>query len=199
MQGTREISVVDFKTCWKGHSGETECGWGSTLESTKHIIMVLPYICRGYNIHKVCDAGCGDLNWMKFVLPQLEVEYRGYDLFRRESWSQLDNFVYLEELDISQDIMPTCDLILCRDVFIHLPNDMIKQALARFKLSGKYLLSTSFLANPDGSLIDNLTRPKEPSVLHAKLDLSVEPFNLGRPEILIPEKYPFKVLALWEL
>lgn len=199
MQGITEISIVDFKTCWRSHSDETECGWGSTLENTEHLIKVMPHICRGYNITKMCDAGCGDLNWMKLALPKMSVVYQGCDLFRRESWAQLDNFVYLAELDITKELIPSCDLILCRDVFIHLPNYMIQQALTGFKLSGKYLLTTTFLANQDGSPVDNLKRPAEPSVLHAKLDLSAEPFGLGPPELSIPEKYPFKVLSLWQL
>ena len=47
--------------------------------------------------------------------------------------------------DISAETLPTADLVLCRDCFIHLPTRLIRSALQRFQATeAKFLLLTNY-------------------------------------------------------
>lgn len=180
-----------FEQGWSGD--DTVCGWGSQLQHTVEVRKLLPHFLQFYNIERMNDAGCGDLFWIKTIFLR-DVDYQGYDAFERATWGKLKNQGWkLEEFDIVNGVMRPCDLIMCRDVFIHLPNKDVLTALDNFRKSGKYLLATSFVG------ADNSIRMDAPRLQHAKLDLTKEPFNLGNPIGFIPEDYPHKILGLWEL
>jgi hypothetical protein len=61
-------------------NGESISGKGSTLYATKNIRLRLPEIVIKYKINTIFDAPCGDLNWMKLLLPTLNVKYIGADI-----------------------------------------------------------------------------------------------------------------------
>lgn len=181
-----------FEQGWT--NDDTVCGWGSQLQHTVEVRKLLPHFLKFYNIKKMNDAGCGDLFWIK-TMNLLDIDYQGYDAFKRASWDKLILQGYpLQTFDIVNEVMRPCDLIMCRDVFIHLPNKDVLTALGNFRKSGKFLLSTSFVNGAD-----NDNRMDAPRLQHAKLDLTKEPFNLGKPIGFIPEDYPHKILGLWEL
>ena len=87
--------------------------------------------------------------------------------------------------------MRPCHYILCRDVFIHLPNKMIINALKLFRQSGWYLISTTF---PGAK---NYERAYKPTIEYYPLDLSEGPFFLGKPHGYLPESYEGKFLGIW--
>ena len=167
----------------------TICGWGSEIEHTENIRKQLPDLIKKYNIKSINDAGCGDLNWMS-TIDLSGVDYLGYDLVSRDAWNET---LKCEVLDITQQPMRSADMIICRDVFIHLPNHLVSKALDLFRLSAKYLLSTTFNG------IDNDLRIEEPSMTHAKISLDVSPFNLGKPLVCVNEDYENKFSCLWSL
>jgi hypothetical protein len=101
--------------------------------------------------------------------------------------------------DITHDLLPKADLILCRDCFVHLSFADIHAAISNFKKSGsKYLLTTTFT---------NVTRNMDIKTGGWRpLNLEIEPFNLPKPILIINENctegnmaYTDKSLALWEL
>ena len=190
-----------FKNGWKGLG--TVCGWGSKIKHTKQIRHDLPRIIQylsnitNHTI-KINDAGCGDLWWWKKM--QLDsIDYLGYDLFPKQSWT---NSTYnCQKLNICQEPMRTCDLIVCRDVFIHWPNEYILQALDLFKQSGAFLYSTTYTG--EHYSFHNNYRITDFDMHHSKLNLCTEPFNLGAPLFVTPENYKCnysqKLICLWEL
>ena len=102
-------------------------------------------------------------------------------------------------LDITRDPLPRVDLVVCRDVLVHLKNRHILAALANFRRSGsRYLLATTFpgaTSNVDGPL--GGWRPT---------DLVRPPFSLGEPLARVSEaedvedpRYRDKSLGLWRL
>lgn len=188
-----------FEQGWPGQAVDTVCGWGSSREHTETIRLTLPRILRDFGCRTMNDAGCGDLAWIQHV-DLSDVDYVGYDAFERDSWPALraDGFK-LEIADIVSDQLRDADLVLCRDVFIHLPNSMVLDALELFRSSARYLLTTSYVADPTvaGCDFDNAARLAGPSLLHAKLDLALAPFNLGEPILRIPENSPNKYTGLW--
>jgi hypothetical protein len=147
------------------------------------------------------DAGCGDLAWMSTI--DLDgVDYVGYDVHERGTWPELRRSGYrLEVVDITADDLRPADLLICRDVFIHLPNEMILRALEQFRRSSRLLLTTSYVSDPtvERGAFSNEERMDAPSLLHAKLDLTLPPFGLGQPLERIPEDSPNKYLGLWDL
>ena len=135
------------------------------------------------------DAGAGDCHWIKELVDKYDkyVDYLGYDYHPR-----LPNII---KLDFCTELMRPCNVILCRDVFQHLPNSMIISALKNFRQTAKWLISTTF-TNDD---INNYDRPYTPVMKHSKMDLRLLPFGLGEPQGWIEETYTSKFLAVWVL
>lgn len=114
---------------WEG----TPCGGGSTFAASRSVSMALPDLLKRYSIRSVCDAGAGDLHWIKAIdLPG----YRAFDLVPRHS--------KVEQWDIANEELPACDLILCRHVLIHFDPERIERTLELFKQSGAYLLASQY-------------------------------------------------------
>ena len=111
---------------------ETPCGAGSTIDNSIYVRSALQSIFSRYDIGSVVDAGAGDLNWARLVDWD---DYQGFDLYPRHE--------DVKQLDITKEVLPKSDLILCRHVLNHLSIEYAQRALDRFKQSGsKYLLMT---------------------------------------------------------
>ncbi|WLQ38461.1 class I SAM-dependent methyltransferase (plasmid) [Streptomyces castrisilvae] len=190
-----------FSRGWPDQAPDTVCGWGSSEPHTQLVRKGLRTIIESYDVKTLNDAGCGDLAWMS-TMDLDDVDYIGYDVHERATWPELRQRGYrLEVVDIASTVLRRADLLVCRDVFIHLPNDMILPALERFRGSCRYLLTTSYASDPvpEQGAFSNYARVCEPSLRHAKLDLTLAPFSLGEPLEIIPENSPNKYLGLWDL
>ncbi|OOQ84126.1 hypothetical protein PEBR_31865 [Penicillium brasilianum] len=199
--GESSHSTEIFLRGWPDQALDTVCGWGSSEQHTRRVRKEFAEILNTYQVETLNDAGCGDLAWMS-TIDLRGIDYVGYDIYERANWAELRQRGYqLEILDITTNESRLADLFVCRDVFIHLPNDMILPALERFRRSASLLLTTSYTADPSTSekKFSNFQRMKEPSLHHAKLDLTLPPFNLGHPLIRIPEDSPNKYLGLWDM
>ncbi|MCZ6710935.1 MAG: class I SAM-dependent methyltransferase [Gammaproteobacteria bacterium] len=146
------------------------------------------------------DIPCGDFNWMKTLLPELQLsKYIGADIVRdlvqRNQQRYGTAMVDFIRLDAVSDVLPKVDLILCRDMLVHLPLRLGLRAVGNMQNSeSTYLLATTF-----------------PSVVHNEnietgawrpLNLEAAPFNLGPPEYVMREScadVPDKSLGLWRM
>lgn len=120
---------------WRGglQSG-TVCGVGSTHANTENARAWLPMLVDRYDIRSVNDAGAGDQTWIRKV--DWSVDYLGFDLIPRND--------DVARWDITRDILPSADAILCRHVLNHL-DDRVERTLQLFRYSGaKYLIATQF-------------------------------------------------------
>jgi hypothetical protein len=142
------------------------------------------------------DAPCGDMNWMRLVLDEVDIAYTGGDIspyiieLNRVRYPELT----FEVFDISRDRFPKVDLWHCRDCLFHLSNDVIWATLKNFACSDiHYALITTHrgvLKNVDietgGWRYLSLTRP---------------PFNLPEPELALRDyrfgEFP-RFLGLWK-
>ncbi len=167
-----------------GERPDTNCGAGSTLLRTESIRNVLPSLVEKYG-PRVNDAGCGDGRWITKVGIK---DYAGYDIVRYDEWGENQ-----QVLDITLDKMRDCDLIICRDVLIHLPSNLIKDALKLFGQAGKYLLAPSYFDNQNNNCVIEKT--------DHRVDLSVGPFNLGEPVWQMDDKEngSTRYLGVWTL
>lgn len=135
-----------------GHP-ESVSGHGSSLAKTVQIRKEIPFLLRKYKIRSVFDAPCGDLNWMK-ELDLSNVEYIGGDIVQalvRKNKKRYKNFgKKFVKINVISVVPPKSDLILCRDLLIHLPLKDCKEVVNRFIESGsKYLLTTTYIHHPE--------------------------------------------------
>lgn len=169
---------------WCGGGDETPCGSGSRLENTVSVRARLPELAREYGIRSVCDAGAGDLCWIKHV--QWDVEYQPFDLIPRSA--------AVQRLDIRKEALPACDLILCRLVLNHINPEGVLSALALFRKSAKYLLATLH--------VTKIKPPDSAFESYNNWDLRAPPFDLGEPDQTIHDldrKDPERLLCLWRI
>lgn len=87
------------------------------------------------------DAPCGDLNWMRYVLDEVSIDYIGGDIapsaleIARRNRPSTD----LRLFDICRDKFPDAELWHCRDALFHLSYDDIWQALSNAAVSSARL------------------------------------------------------------
>lgn len=163
-----------------GLSDGTPCGRGSMIANTREVRDLLPVLADDYGVRTVSDAGAGDLHWIRHV--HWDVEYQGYDLVPRHP--------DVRELDITKDLLPISDLILCRFVLGHLPPVFALAAVNLFRKSAStYLLAS----NPE-----SVDYSKDLYGTFNKWDIRKEPFSLGDPLETFPDTGEHN-LCLWKL
>lgn len=155
---------------WSKGLPETACGSGSTLRYNDKLINRLNEIIQKYSIKSIVDLGCGDFNWMSQV--NLDgVDYKGYDWILRFEYIEkgYDNIQFFEA-NIGEMDIPQADLIICKDVFIHMKNEHIFQVLNRIAFSeSKYLLTSTYAIENNDRVLNN----------YAPLDIEQDPFNIN--------------------
>ncbi len=177
-------------------SEESLSGTGSTLEQTAVIRQRLPELVRVYGVETILDIPCGDFNWMRHV--DLLVRYIGADivddLIRQNREAYADDRRAFEVLDLTRDMLPRADLVLCRDCLFHLSFAHAAMALANIKASGSRLLLAT--TNPE------LQRNRDiVTGGWRRLNLRRPPFSLPEPVLLIDEQIPGhdKHIGLWRI
>jgi len=172
----REVFTTIYKNNY-WNSLESKSGKGSEQIQTKEIQHQIQLMINKYHIKSIADIACGDFNWMKNIVNE-ELSYCGYDIV--EELITNNNKLYKKEnihfglKDIIHDKIPTVDLIVCRDCFVHLSYNSIKKCLKNIKASkSKYLLTTSFTKHkPNFDIASGDWRA---------LNLSIKPFYLVNP------------------
>lgn len=196
-----------FRRIYEGElfgKSDSVSGPGSDLKATAVIRSEIPKLAKSLNIKSIADIPCGDMYW--FSKLKLEhINYLGLDIVP-DLISELrieHPLLVFEVFDATIDTLPTVDLILCRDLLVHLTNQQALEVIENFKKSGsKFLLTTSFV---ETKLNQELIVPKV-GVGWRPLNLAIAPFNLGAPVQIINEesnegrgKFRDKSLALWQL
>jgi Methyltransferase domain len=126
---------------------ESRSGSGSSRVATEAVRRELPALMTQLGVRILLDAPCGDFAWMSSLVGNLE-RYVGVDIVadliaRNAARFGGERITFLCG-DIAADPLPACDLILCRDCFIHLPTRVIRAALENFKATGaRHLLLTN--------------------------------------------------------
>lgn len=178
----RVFTKIYEKDLFNSRSGNdnnvSKSGSGSDLEQTKEIIKSLPSLLQKYQIKSILDIPCGDFYWMQYV--NLDgIQYTGSDIVSGVIEANTTKFssatISFKELDVINDTIPKVDLILCRDLLVHLKIQQITEALKNIKKSGsKYLLTTSFKNTTEN--IDNGTIG-----YWRTINLELPPFNMVNP------------------
>ena len=164
---------------WSRGRHESPCGPGSSVKYTKNLRLHLPLLVEKFNIKSILDAPCGDFNWMKLVVPALDVDYTGADivsvLIENNNNLYKTDKIKFEVLDITRNKLPNADLMVCRDCLFHLSNDSIKLFFNNFLNSNiKYLLTTTHYNN------NNFKNTDIKDGDFRSIDLFSTPFNFDK-------------------
>jgi|SRR5579872_2695913 len=204
--GMEEFWTQGYQQAISGFWGNVESvsGPGSSIDQTKVVQRAISSIINEYRIQTILDVPCGDFNWMRLVELNNCV-YVGADIIKplidRNNEKYACSNISFIHLDVTHDPLQRCDLIICRDLLVHLSTTDIFKALQNFKASGsKYLLTTTFLkmrSNTNAEIESGGWRP---------LNLKNAPFNFPNPDLIINEgcteqngTYNDKSLGLWRL
>jgi 2-polyprenyl-3-methyl-5-hydroxy-6-metoxy-1,4-benzoquinol methylase len=178
-------------------------GLGSEFDATAALRAELPALLRRLQVTSLLDAPCGDAGWI--LRADLGVGMIGVDIVsdliealrERATRGEIEGEYHLA--DITQDALPRCDAILCRDCLVHLCFANIERALENFHKSGaSWLITTTFpewQQNIDGEDGD-----------WRALNFERAPFSWGPPVELINENcleagggWRDKSLGVWRL
>ena len=129
-------------------STESASGPGSDVAYTQNLRDWLQLVIRQRDIKTIVDAPCGDFNWMKMVLPNVDVKYYGLDIvaplieLNRKLYTG-ENIEFCEA-DICSDTLPNCDILMVRDCLFHLSFRDADRFLKNIEdLDYEYLLTTT--------------------------------------------------------
>lgn len=140
-------------------NSESLSGSGSTLAYTKNLREKLPDLLRQFNIKKVFDAPCGDFNWMKHLLPNVDIDYVGGDIVKNLVDDLNNNYakkgVSFLSIDLIKDSFPAADLMICRDCLFHLSYADTIAVLRNYINSGIPFLLTTTHININDSIINS--------------------------------------------
>ena len=202
--GMKESFIRNYKIKESLGSNVCPCGPGSVGESVikAGTINFINMLIEKYNITSINDCPSGLYeNWVHNLnLPSRGIKYIGYDINNIVVERNKYNYPNIEfyEFDNTKEVLPKCDLIICRDCLFHFPNEFVMKALKNFKDSkSTYLLATQqrwITENKEmsqGELNDELG--------YKPLNLEIEPFNLGKSLEFHDEKTWNRDMSLWKI
>lgn len=124
-------------------------GLGSEWDATAMLRAELPALLWRLGANLLLDAPCGDAGWI--LRADLGVRIVGVDIVPdlieslRERVARGDIEGDFRLADITQDVLPRCDAVLCRDCLVHLSFANIERAVQNFRRSGAaWLITTTF-------------------------------------------------------
>jgi len=164
---------------------ETYSGPGSLVKNTDNIIDKLPLFLNKFNIKSIIDIPCGDFNFMSKI-DFTGVNYKGVDISKKAiqlcKKYETDNIKF-ECGDILNDnyYIDDVDLIICKDLTLHLSFNDIHKLLDRIKKSKcKYFAVSRY----NKCKVTNRDTKDGKSGLGARcIEVTKPPFNFNYPEI----------------
>jgi hypothetical protein len=189
---SERFNEIYEKSFWS--SNESLSGEGSEINYTRSLRVWLVKRLPELNIRTFVDAPCGDFNWMKVVLPEVNVNYFGFDIVK--SVIKNNNQLYANEkikfaiANICEDKLPSCDILMVRDCLFHLSYEDINKFLENInQVEYRYLLTTTHIVD------SSFTNKNIVSGDFRLIDLFSYPFNFNEKLVVdrvkdFPKEYP---------
>jgi hypothetical protein len=198
------FSEIYKKNLWS--SSESGSGEGSEIIYTESLRKWLIENIKLLEIKIFVDAPCGDFNWMKLVLPKVDINYIGLDIvenvIEKNKITYATNNINFEISNICEDRLPDCDIIMVRDCLFHLSYEDINKFLINLSNTNyKYLLTTTHTVNKDFEnsnintgdfrLIDLFSPPFsfDPTKVESRVDDFPVGYSLKRQMILVEKRF----------
>ncbi len=166
----------------KPKNNESVSGLGSDLDINSSLVTNIKDFISDYKIEKILDLGCGDFNWMKYIVLKNDnvKKYLGLDIVDKiintNNRKYRNNEISFKTSDILVEDLPNSyDLIIIRDLFIHLKNDEILKIINKINSSDiKFFAVTSYHTS---KININTNRFGH----HRFINMELDPFYLDRP------------------
>ena len=155
-------------------------GHGSNLNTKQYQNLYSNFVTmlEKYKINSLIDMPCGDFLWIEKIVNEKKLKYLGIDIVeeliesnKKKNLNKNINFLTKDIVNFYTD--EEYDLVLIRDLFIHINNSDIIKILKNLKnINIKYvaLNSYSIRLNKDVTIGQ-----------HRKVNLLIEPYNLPNP------------------
>jgi SAM-dependent methyltransferase len=150
-------ALEEFSAIYRNNAWGYGSGVGSLPDNNAEYMELVQSFLEKERVQSVVDFGCGDWQFSRFM-DWKGATYVGLDLVpdvieanRRDFARPGVSFEVFKSLD---DI-PVADVLLCKDVFQHLPNETVREYLAAFKRKARFLLITND-DQPDDGLNSNI-------------------------------------------
>lgn len=179
-------------------SSESGSGTGSELRATDNIRERLPDVLSRLGAQSVLDAPCGDWNWMRHIELPIK-DYYGVDIVPSVIESNELRFGgehrQFTVADLTRDVLPRADVILCRDCFVHVSFQECAMILENFRSTG----ATWLLLNTYPEVRHNVNQFT--GKRWRRLNLRLPPFEFPEPIEMLPDggEVNPNQLALWRL
>ena len=135
----------------KTQNEESVSGLGSDVRVTEKLVLELGNFIKDNQIKSLLDVACGDFIWMKNLLNEnKDLKYCGLEIVKDivddNNKKYSNSRIKFDCVDVINSELPNnYDLILVRDLFIHIKNDDIKNILKKIKSSNcKYYAINNF-------------------------------------------------------
>lgn len=173
-----------FDTIYQTNAWGYGSGPGSNTQVTKGYVEFLENFFKEKNIRSISDVGCGDWQFSKNINFS-NISYTGYDVAscvieKNKKIYEKENIQFIL-YNGNFDKVKGADLLICKDVLQHLPNEKILEflkILPRFK----YALITNDIAEKVNE--DILASS------YRALDITKEPFNLDAKKVFSIDRMP---------
>ena len=202
-RSTKDIFTMIYQEeLWKG--SESVSGYGSGMKYTENLQKAIVEIVNNFKIVSILDLACGDFNWMRYVVDKLPSSYLGVDivvsLIEKNKLKHESDNVKFTTLDVINDEIPSANLVICRDVLFHLPNEDILRIINKIVDSpSKYLLITNHIAMETDSFENTDISTGD----FRRIDLFKPPFSLPKSFILNVDDWlypdPPRTMILFEV
>lgn len=132
-------STKAFSSIYKNALWGNSSGMGSTLREARPYIDFINNLIRSKGYQSVVDVGCGDGLIASYIKCAKYVGYDCAEIVIKTNKKKYKNLTFLP-LDILEkcDIIQHGDILLCKDVLHHWPNELVKKWLKSLIESKKW-------------------------------------------------------------
>ena len=184
-----------FNTIYQTNYWGCGSGPGSNVELTKDYVKFLQEFFKAKSIKSVVDVGCGDWQFSR-TIDFSGISYIGFDVasYVIEQNKKLYEKENVKFVLYDGDFAKICgaDLLICKDVLQHLPNDKILNFL---KILPKF--KYALISNDIGQRVNENILASS----YRALDLTKAPFNLNAKKVFSIDRMPKApdiCVMLWE-
>lgn len=167
-----------FSNIYKKNIWKTGSGPGSCPKVTDQYRATLIDLITDLKIKTILDYGCGDWQFSHLILwEQLVDSYLGVDIVQSVINENNKNYKTLKinfQTITEEYQFPKVDLIVCKDVLQHLPNNQVDQILKKMINCSKFMVITNDI------LVDNEITNSDCVIGKSRpIDLSQDPWNFS--------------------
>ncbi|MAJ23500.1 MAG: hypothetical protein CBC24_06485 [Candidatus Pelagibacter sp. TMED64] len=170
----------------KPNEKESVSGLGSDVSRCDDLVLDLKKFIKENNINSILDLACGDFVWMKDLVVSNDdiIDYCGLEIVeeivKKNQNLYGNNKIKFKNCDIISDDYPiNYDLLIIRDIFIHLTNDEIMKVIKKIKSNSYRFIAINNFSNISSN------KDLKSFGSHRELNIENKPFNLGKPSFIL--------------